>query len=112
MKNQPLITEGQYASKIFVYNDDERKIIERLKLEKRLNFPIIENINKFYIAEKYHQDFEKKNSYRNVLLGLGVICSLVPDLDPVYYRCGSLFTITYIVITLFERFTNTEVREL
>lgn len=113
MKNQPIITEGQYASKIFTNNDDERKIIEKIKSERRINgYPVIENFNKFYIAELYHQDFERKNAWRTVLLGVGVICSIVPNLDPLYYRCGSIITITYIIITLVERFTNTEVKEL
>jgi len=35
--------------------------------------------------------------------------SLLPNLDRIYYQTGAYITITYIVVTLIERYTNTEV---
>ncbi len=58
----------QYRSIAFYQNEDEKKIINQyidtLKEKKVFNSPIVtevKNFEKFYYAEKHHQDFEKRN---------------------------------------------------
>lgn len=66
---------SQYRSIIFYQNDEQKRIAEQKKAEwaKKLNSTIAAEImpfQKFWVAEAYHQDFEKlnpNNSYiRNV----------------------------------------------
>src|SRR5690606_13731728 len=57
---------SQYRSIIFYQNDAQKKIIEEKKsaLSKKLNATIAAEVypfQKFWIAEDYHQDYEKKN---------------------------------------------------
>ncbi len=58
----------QYRSAIFVSNDDERAIAEKVKARenssgrwKRPVVTLIENLKTFYPAEAYHQDYLQKN---------------------------------------------------
>lgn len=112
-KTQPYITSGQYALQIWTNNDDERILIGKVGIEKGVaSLPVVAPMQKFYKAEMYHQDFEKKNTVRYLFLIVGVILSLLPNLDPLFYKAGALITMTYIVITLIERFTNVDVNEI
>lgn len=57
---------SQYRSIIFYQNEEQKKIIEEKKsaLAKKLNQTIAAEIypfQKFWIAEDYHQDYEKKH---------------------------------------------------
>jgi peptide-methionine (S)-S-oxide reductase len=57
---------SQYRSIIFYQNETQKKIIEEKKatLAKKLNEEIAAEVypfQKFWIAEGYHQDFEKRN---------------------------------------------------
>ena len=59
---------SQYRSIIFYKNEDEREIAERYRSELdksgQYDKPVVTEIvkfEKFYIAEEYHQDFEKRN---------------------------------------------------
>ncbi|MBT8261085.1 MAG: peptide-methionine (S)-S-oxide reductase MsrA [Flavobacteriaceae bacterium] len=57
---------SQYRSIIFYQNNEEKKIAEQKKAEwaKKINSKIAAEImpfQKFWIAEDYHQDFEKRN---------------------------------------------------
>ncbi|MBA6153311.1 peptide-methionine (S)-S-oxide reductase MsrA [Gelidibacter maritimus] len=57
---------SQYRSIIFYQNEEQKKIIEEKKsnLAKKLNATIAAEVypfQKFWIAEDYHQDYEKKN---------------------------------------------------
>ena len=110
---KPLIyEEGQYSSKIWTGNEEEKDIVKNVMMERRIkNETIISSFQNFYKAETYHQQFEKKNAIRYLILMIGVILSLLPNLDALYYKTGALITITYILITLVERFTNVEVKE-
>jgi peptide-methionine (S)-S-oxide reductase len=58
----------QYRSAIFYQNDQEKKVIDdyisNLVAMKAFNGPITTEVSplaKFYVAEEYHQDYEKKN---------------------------------------------------
>lgn len=57
---------SQYRSIIFYQNNEQKEIIEEKKsaLAKKLNATIAAEVypfQKFWIAEDYHQDYEKKN---------------------------------------------------
>ncbi|MEM8894838.1 MAG: peptide-methionine (S)-S-oxide reductase MsrA [Bacteroidota bacterium] len=61
----------QYRSAIFYQNDEEKEIAERWKKQVgesgEYDKPIateISPLEKFWAAEEYHQDFEKKNPYQ------------------------------------------------
>ncbi|MCA9495384.1 MAG: peptide-methionine (R)-S-oxide reductase MsrB [Nanoarchaeota archaeon] len=61
----------QYTSAIYYYNDEQKKLAEKSKLDiensKKFDKPIATKIVKyksFYEAEKYHQDYYKKNPIR------------------------------------------------
>ncbi|MCA0133018.1 peptide-methionine (S)-S-oxide reductase MsrA [Winogradskyella alexanderae] len=59
-------TGSQYRSIIFYQNDEQKKIIEQKKeaLAKKLDAKIAAEVypfQKFWVAEAYHQDFEKRN---------------------------------------------------
>ena len=61
----------QYRSEIFYHNEEQRKIAEAKIKELQPNFDTrivteISALDAFYVAEEYHQDYEKKhpnNSY-------------------------------------------------
>ena len=73
MKTQPFIKDGQYANKIWTTSDDERVTIGKVAFEKGISqLPTITQ-GRFWKAEQYHQDYQKKNGVRNVFLLVGVI---------------------------------------
>lgn len=60
---------SQYRSAIFVANEQERRVVEgiKVKLAEALSKPIATDIlpaARFYPAEAYHQDYYKKNPIR------------------------------------------------
>ena len=73
MKTQPFIRDGQYANKIWTNSDKERIIIAKVGMEKGAMIPTISPFEKFYKAELYHQDFQKKNGVRYLFLIIGII---------------------------------------
>ena len=68
----------QYRSIAFYSNDDEKKVIEQtiLKLNKEeYNGKIVTEvkmIEKFYEAEEYHQDFEKRNPNQSYVKAVSI----------------------------------------
>lgn len=59
----------QYRTAIFYQTIEEKKLAEQTKnkIEKTLGLKVyteIEKLNKFHIAEEYHQDYYKKNPIR------------------------------------------------
>ena len=68
---------SQYRSIIFFQNDEQKKIIEDKKeaLAKELDATIAAEIypfQKFWIAEAYHQDFEKRNPNQRYIRGVSI----------------------------------------
>lgn len=66
---------SQYRSIIFYQNDEQKAIAEKKKAEwsKKLNSKIAAEImpfQKFWIAEDYHQDFEKRNPNNPYILNV------------------------------------------
>jgi methionine-S-sulfoxide reductase len=70
VKDQQFCDKGkQYRTVIFYQTDEEKEIAEKSKVnaEKHLGLPVyteIVKLDKFYPAEKYHQDYYKKNPLR------------------------------------------------
>ena len=68
---------SQYRSIIFFQNDEQKKIIEDKKaaLAKELDATIAAEIypfQRFWIAEAYHQDFEKRNPNQRYIRGVSI----------------------------------------
>jgi peptide-methionine (S)-S-oxide reductase len=68
---------SQYRSIIFYQNDEQKKIIEQKKSElaKKLNAPIAAEVypfQKFWIAEDYHQNYEKLNPNSRYIQGVSI----------------------------------------
>ncbi len=68
---------SQYRSIIFFQNDEQKEIvIEKKKaLGKKLNRRIAAEITpfqKFWIAEDYHQDYEKRNPYNRYIQNVSI----------------------------------------
>lgn len=61
----------QYRSAIFYHNEDQKNIAEKfirdLEVEKIFDKPIVTQVvplDKFYVAEDYHQEYFQKNPYQ------------------------------------------------
>ncbi len=70
-------TGSQYRSIIFFQNEEQKEIIEKKKLAlgKELNRRIAAEIypfQKFWIAEEYHQDYEKLNPNSRYIQGVSI----------------------------------------
>ncbi|WP_378177671.1 peptide-methionine (S)-S-oxide reductase MsrA [Aquimarina sp. SS2-1] len=68
---------SQYRSIIFYQNENEKNIIEKKKdfLGKTLNRKIAAEVTpfqKFWKAEEYHQDYEKRNPYNRYIQNVSV----------------------------------------
>ncbi|WP_299519900.1 peptide-methionine (S)-S-oxide reductase MsrA [Winogradskyella sp.] len=68
---------SQYRSIIFYQNDEQKQIIEDKKeaLAKKLDTKIAAEIypfQKFWIAEAYHQDFEKRNPTQRYIRAVSI----------------------------------------
>ena len=68
---------SQYRSIIFYQNDEEKRIAEQYKkaVAQELDKPVATEIvpfEKFWIAEDYHQDFEKRNPNQRYVLAVSV----------------------------------------
>ncbi|MEO1030874.1 MAG: peptide-methionine (S)-S-oxide reductase MsrA [Bacteroidota bacterium] len=68
---------SQYRSIIFYQNDEQKNIIEEKKdaLSKKLDAKIAAEVypfQKFWIAEAYHQDFEKRNPTQRYIRAVSI----------------------------------------
>lgn len=68
---------SQYRSIIFYQNDEQKKIIEEKKaaLAKKLDDEIAAEVypfQKFWVAEDYHQDFEKRNPNQRYIVAVSI----------------------------------------
>ncbi len=68
---------SQYRSIIFYHNESEEKIIQEKKaaLAKKLNVKIaaeVKPFDKFWVAEEYHQDYEKRNPNNSYIQNVSI----------------------------------------
>ena len=68
---------SQYRSIIFYQNDEQKKIIEEKKaaLAKKLDDEIAAEVypfQKFWVAEDYHQNFEKRNPNHRYIVAVSI----------------------------------------
>ncbi len=66
---------AQYRSEIFYHNEEQRKLSESKMKELAPTFssPIVTKLSKldaFYMAEEYHQDFERKNPNQGYIVAV------------------------------------------
>lgn len=66
---------AQYRSEIFYHNNEQKKLSEAKMKELASSFssPIVTKLTKldaFYIAEAYHQDFEKRNPNQGYIVAV------------------------------------------
>lgn len=106
---------GQYASRIWVHNDYQRQCAQ-LRVaqlsdvsDPRAKFPVISESMRFYKAEGYHQNYWSKQTPRLALLICAFIIDLSPNLDPIIYKIGLGLTISFVIITLFEKMIDNKV---
>ena len=69
---------SQYRSIIFYQNDEEKKIIDRIiadlntQLDGQKVAAEVLPFQKFWIGEKYHQNYEKNNPYNSYIIGVSL----------------------------------------
>ncbi|GGZ82364.1 peptide-methionine (S)-S-oxide reductase MsrA [Algibacter mikhailovii] len=68
---------SQYRSIIFYQNEKQKNLIlaKKLALEKKLNVKIAAEVypfQKFWIAEEYHQDYEKRNPNNSYIRNVSI----------------------------------------
>lgn len=73
-KGQFVDKGSQYRSAIFYHNDKQKKLAEKSKKELQKKIKVVTKIlpaKEFYPAEKYHQDYYKKNSIKFKIYSAG-----------------------------------------
>jgi peptide-methionine (S)-S-oxide reductase len=69
---------SQYRSILFYQNDKEKKIIDRIigdlnsQLDGQKVAAEVMPFTKFWVGEKYHQNYEKNNPYNSYILGVSI----------------------------------------
>jgi len=65
----------QYRSEIFYHNNEQKTLIAQKMIEWAPKYPKpivtkVSKLNTFYLAEAYHQDYEKRNPYQPYILSV------------------------------------------
>jgi peptide-methionine (S)-S-oxide reductase len=69
---------SQYRSILFYQNDEEKKTIDRIigdlnsQLDGQKVAAQVMPFKKFWVGEKYHQNYEKNNPYNSYILGVSI----------------------------------------
>ena len=111
---------GQYSAHIFTLNEEQKNLakasIQTLidKGEtKRANIPVIRNVDEdadidtFFVAESYHQNYLDKNRYVPIILGSAFVVNILPrdiGVPLELYKASATMTIMYIIYTLGQRY--------
>lgn len=100
---------GQYQSIIWTETVEQKEIAEKrlqslvAKSDPRARYVTIREKEPFYVAETYHQKYNKKQFPKYIVLGLAFLLDVIPGLPPDAYKVGFGLTMGYIAITLGER---------
>lgn len=100
---------GQYQSVLWTNSPEQKERAEsRLALlssqnDPRAKYVTIREEEKFYIAETYHQKYNKKQFPRYIVLGMAALLDVLPGLPQEAYKVGLVLTIGYVAVTVGER---------
>ena len=103
---------GQYQSIIWTDTPEQKEMAENrlqslvAKSDPRARYVTIREKETFYVAETYHQKYNKKQFPRFLVLGAGALLDIVPGLPPDAYKVGFVLTMGYLVVTLGERLVD------
>ena len=103
---------GQYQSILWTDTPEQKEKAEkRIQSLIRQNDPraglvAIREREPFYVAETYHQKYNKKQFPRYIVLGIAALLDIVPGLPPDAYKLGLALTIGYVAVTVGERFLD------
>jgi|MDTB01.1.fsa_nt_gb peptide-methionine (S)-S-oxide reductase len=100
-KNDLRAQTGQYQSAIFLHDEEQKRAVEQRGDNNGLTKVL--DPSPFYVAEEYHQRYEKKLGPRLAILLAGFIIDIIPGLPDVAYRTGGALTVAYILLFLYER---------
>ena len=101
-KTSLMAQKGQYQSAIFTHSDEQ--MVKARNRGNNNGLTVIREKETFYVAERYHQSYDKKQLPRILLLLTGFIIDVIPNLSTDVYRIGALMTLCYILLFLYERF--------
>ena len=103
---------GQYQSIIWTDTDEQKEKAQRrleslaMNKDPRAELVTIREREPFYVAETYHQKYNKKQFPRYIVLGVAALLDVLPNLPQEAYKLGLVLTIGYVVITVGERFLD------
>ena len=103
---------GQYSAVIFTHDDIQQQIVQqKLKqVDPQLaSIPIVKEADTFYVAERYHDNFWKKQKLRNGILVLPIVSQFLPlsisSLIPSQLKAiFAIIPVLYVVLFVYERF--------
>ena len=106
--------DTQYSPALFLESEEElakaRAVLTPEELEAhRLG---LRQSHVFYSAEQYHQNYLAKEKPRSIMLGIGVLLDVLPQLPTSAHQIGMALTCVYIVLTLGDRFLGSKVQAI
>lgn len=100
--------QGQYQSAIWCHSEEQMEKAQTRGDNGGLT--VIQEKAPFYVAEEYHQDYEKKQPVRILWLLTGFTIDIIPNLPKDVYKVGAAMTFCYILLFLYERFVQPSVQ--
>ena len=99
------LLKRQYSPNVWVENEGDIEAFKKLLTSEEQDKGVhgISTLAPFYRAEGYHQNYEKKQRPRYLLLGISLAIDLLPNQDPLLYKIGAVMTLAYIAVVLGER---------
>lgn len=103
---------GQYQSIIWTENSLQKELAEKRLQElnarddPRSKLVAVRERETFYVAETYHQKYNKKQFPRYIVLAIAALLDVLPGLPKEAYQLGLILTIGYVALTVGERFID------
>lgn len=106
--------KSQYSSAIFTNTPIQAEIVKS-KLQElvsrnddRAQYVVFNSRTDFYVAENYHQKYEKKQPLKLAFLAAIVVTNVLPGLPSEVYKAAAVSTVVFILFNLYELyFDNT-----